>query len=304
MSTENQVPSVIAEIIEHKRQALLEERRQKEEAEQRERQEAEAIGKAKYDEYIQAALLKVPEYLRQYVAPTHEVPDFYRIGKGWDTPNDWLCFEIPGLAKVLFAPNAKESPWKYQTAHPYEQRYGYDGDTIHIEPTLSFSERSYGWTNDLAYALGSAQAELQRYEKFLAEYAAMQEEIARDQEQRAALAQVRQTRDAEQAAAREQEQAKEQAEEQALFDAIKDDPIAIHMLKAFVFLRDERSTFEQRLYDADEKMASIENRWSRRAEELRRQADDADRRAEDECRRLQDDLDDAEAKLRKAERGW
>ena len=76
------------------------------------------------------------------------------------------------------------------------------------------------------------------------------------------------------------------------------------MLKAFVFLRDERSTFEQRLQDADETMSSIENRWSNRAEELRRQADDADRRAEDERRRLQDDLDDAEAKLKKAERGW
>jgi hypothetical protein len=303
MST-NLIPSNIAEIIERKRQTLLEARWQKEEAEQRERQEAEAIGHAKYDEYIQAALLKVPEYLRQYVLPTEDVPDFYRIGKGWNTPGDWLYFEIPGLAKILFAPQAKDSPWKYQTASPYEQKYSYDGDTIHMEPSLNFSDRQYGWTDDLDYALGCAQAELQKYQKYVAEYAAQQEEIAKEAKQREADAAKKETRNQEAQARRDLEQQQEQTEERALFEAIKSDPIALNMLKAFVLLRDERSSFQEQLENADWTIYNMEERHSRRATELRRQADEAERRALDEHSRLQSDLDDAEAKLKKAERGW
>lgn len=302
MNTETKVPDDIAQIIEHKRQELLAARQQKEEAEKREREEAEAAGRTKQIEYIKEALDKVPEYLHEYIVPSDEEPDFYRIGKGWEKPSNWLYFKIPGLARILFNPNAKESPWKYQTASPYEERWDYDGDRIHVEPSLSFSDRSYGWTDDLDYALGCAHAELQKYQKYVEEYAAKQEEIAEATTQRESLAQARQAREAEVATKLEAEQAKEQAEEQALFDAIKDDPIAIHMLKAFVLLRDERSTFEQRLYEADETMYSIENRWSRRAEELRRQADEAQRRAEDERARIQSDLDDAEDKLKKAEK--
>ncbi len=103
---------------------------------------------------------------------------------------------------------------------------------------------------------------------------------------------------------REQRERRRIAEEQDLFDAIKNDAIAIHMLKAFVLLRDERSDFEVRLTEADETMYSIENRWSRKAEELRRQAADADRKAEDERARLQSELDDSQAELKKSQRGW
>jgi hypothetical protein len=299
MST-NLVPSNIAEIIEKKRQGLLEERQRKEEAEKREREAAEAIGRAKYDEYIQASLLKVPEYLRQYVVPTNDVPDFYRIGKGWETPNDWLYFQIPGLAKILFAPQAKEIAWKYQTASPYEQRYGFDGEAIRIEPSLNFSERQYDWTDDLDYALGCAHAELQKYQKFVEEYATKQEEISKLDEQRKVMDQAREAKEAFVDAQREREQTEEQ---QALFNAIKGDPIALHLLKAFVLLRDERSTFEYQLENSDSALYNMEERRSRKAADLRRQAEEAERRAEDERYRLQSDLDDAEAKLKKAARG-
>jgi hypothetical protein len=249
----------------------------------------------------------VPEYIRQYVVPDGAMPDFYRIGKGWEKPNGWLYFEIPGLAKILFAPQAKESPWKYQTANPYEQKYGYDGDVIHHEPSLEFHDRSYGWTDDLDYALGRAQAEFQKYQEYVEEYAAKQEEIAKADEQREALAQAREVRDAEAAAQREREQAEEKAEEQALFDAIKNDPVAINLLKAFLMINQERSVFQERLEDYDQTMYSMEERWSRRAEDLHRQADEAQRKADEERDRassLQYDLEDAEKKLKKSERGW
>jgi hypothetical protein len=107
---------------------------------------------------------------------------------------------------------------------------------------------------------------------------------------------------------RKQEQAEEAlrqaSEEKALFDAIKNDPIAVHMLKAFVLLRDERSAFEQCIEEMGDEMYGMEDRWSRKASDLRRQAEDAQRRADDDRRRLESDLDDAEAKLKKAQQGW
>lgn len=103
---------------------------------------------------------------------------------------------------------------------------------------------------------------------------------------------------------REAQKQTERDEEQALFDALKNDSIAIHLLKAFVLLRDERSHFESRLEEADEAMYSIENRWSRRAEQLRDLADNIQRRADDERYRLENDLSDAESELKKAQRGW
>jgi hypothetical protein len=307
MNENRTTPAEIEAIIERKRQALLEEKHRKEEAERREREETEAIGRAKYDEYIQASMLKVPEYLRRHVSPTDNVPDFYRIGKGWENPSDWLYFQVPGLARILFAPQAKDNPWKYQNAHPGETRY-WEGETIYVEPSLSFSDRQYGWTDDVEYALGMAQKNMKDYQQYVAEYEARQEEIEQDEASRRNEKQEAVAREtdleAKYQAEQEAKERQEQAEEAALFDAIKNDPIAIHMLKAFVLLRDERNNFEQRLENADEAIYSIENRWSRRAEELRRQADDAERRAEDDRRRLQDDLDDAEAKIKKANRGW
>ncbi len=101
-----------------------------------------------------------------------------------------------------------------------------------------------------------------------------------------------------------QEATRQASEEEALFDAIKNDPIAVHMLKAFVLLRDERSVFEQRIEEMGDEMYGIEDRWSRKASDLRRQAEDIERRARDEQSRLQSELEDTEERLRKIKRGW
>ena len=65
--------------------------------------------------------------------------------------------------------------------------------------------------------------------------------------------------------------------------------------------------FEAQVADANNSMYSMDERWSRKAAELRRQADDAQRRAEEERNRassIEDDLDDAQKKIKKMERGW
>ena len=109
--------------------------------------------------------------------------------------------------------------------------------------------------------------------------------------------------DARRAAEREQEK----SEERELFNLFKDDAVAINLMKAFMMINQERSMFEAQINDANETMYSIEERWTRRAEDLRRQANDAQRRADEERDRvssLQSDLDDAENKLKKTQRGW
>jgi hypothetical protein len=305
MSTDNLVPTQIAQIIQNKRQALMEERNRKAEAEKREREETEAIGRAKHAEYIQAALLKVPEYLHQYLVPSSEEPDYYRLGKDWERPDDWLYFQVPGLAKFLFAPKAKGEARKFQVAEPYKQEHNYDGDVIYVEPSLKFDPHDhYNWTNDVEYALGCAQAQMQKYQEYLGSWEAAQEEIAREAEQHKVMIQDQEVRGAEKAARRAHEEAQEKAEEQTLFDAIKGDAIALNLLKAFVLLRDERSHFESQLEHANDSLYFADERASRQIERLHREAAEAERRAESERSRLQDDLDDAEKKLKKAERGW
>jgi hypothetical protein len=146
-----------------------------------------------------------------------------------------------------------------------------------------------------------AHREMQNYQSDMERHAARKEELAKLREQHQQDDEAYGERVAEQFEAERQRQ---KSEEQALFDAIKSDAIAVNLLKAFVLLRDERSHFETRLQEADETMYSIEDRWTRKATELRRQADEFQRRAEDERHRLESDLDDAEAKLKKVERGW
>src|SRR4029078_414629 len=136
--------------------------------------------------------------------------DYYRIGKDFESPSSWLLFQVPGLSRIVFSPKQKQSPWKYQTANPCDVRHDYDGDLIHIEPSLSFSDSQYGWVDDLDYTLGCAQAELLKYQKYVEEYEVQKQEIAKDKEQREATAQAREARDATSAAVREAEVAEKQ----------------------------------------------------------------------------------------------
>ena len=300
MNTNTQIPSDIEAIIEKKRLALLEEKRQKEEQEKQKLNDAQIAGRVKYNEYLQQSILKIPEWIRPYLDVTFNEPDYVRIANRWDhVENIRLYFSIPGLAMIQFDP--KNDQWRCETSGWNNYR---DDDN---EPYLHFSNDSY-WRLDVEYVLGEGQREMREHQENLAQYKIQQAERASKREEYLQDQQEREARAVEAGHQRQSKEMQEQAEEQALFDAIKNDAIAIHMLKIFVLLRDERSTFEQRLSDADETMYSIEERWSRKAADLRRQADYAQRRAEDEEYRLKSDLDDAEEKLKKAKQqlqhGW
>jgi hypothetical protein len=306
MSTNQQVPSDIEAIITAKVQSVRAEEAAKAEAERQENESFLAKGKAIYEEFIQGNLAGVPEFMRPYLdMSVADEPNFERLGRSWDNLYyTRLYFSIPGLSLIALHPKGKT--WMCQVAHPSSQDWTGD-DYEWIEPSISFP-RNDNWNADLEFVLARAKREKQNLLQYIAEYAAAEEERAKELAQSKAEQQSRNEHSQrlieEREAERQATAQKEQAEEQALFNAVKDDPVAMNLLKAFALLRDERSSFSQQLENADWALYNIEERHSRHAAELRRQADEADRRAEDERRRLQDDLDDAEAKLKKAERGW
>jgi hypothetical protein len=113
---------------------------------------------------------------------------------------------------------------------------------------------------------------------------------------------------AEQEAALKKQQSmqQERTETELLFAELKNDPIAILLMRAFLQIRQERSMFEQLLNDADEILISREERNSRKSEDLRRQVADAERKADDERSRandLDDDLSSIKKELDRAKRG-
>lgn len=298
MNAQTTIPSNIAAIIEQKELALL----AKHEAEQKQKQEERnaqiALGTEKLHKIIADTLNLVPEWLHPYdvTEKAFDEDDLARLGRGSEPNTKQLDFIVPGLAPIQFqwvqVRGTENFVGQWRSAQAYNQWREY-GPAV---PRLEFTQNSY-WRNDLEFILVEAKEEFEEFELNTTEFVKQRaEETLRTEEQ--------QKREEEADARRAADQLERESEELELFNFFKNDPIAVHLLKAFVLLRDERSTFEQRLYEADETMYSIEARWSRRAEELRRQADEAERRAEEEKYRLQSDLDDAEAKLKKAQRGW
>lgn len=294
MTTVTTIPADILQIMENKKQQIRQEQAFKAAADKREQDELFAKGSQMYLEARNKSIELLPEWIREYVEPsTLDIDDYIRLARGWGKPDAWLTISIPGLAKILF----KTEDETYLSANAWWNGYA------EREPELRFDQDS-SWRKNLEYTLCEAEKAFRDHQEHRARWEALKEQGLQEYNKRKACDQAAEERRQEQARARAEQQAKEKAEEQALFDAVKNDPILVQLLKAFILIQDERSGFESQLQEADESLYSMENRWSRRAEELRRQADDAQRHADDERSRLQSDLDDAEAKLKKAQRGW
>lgn len=293
MEEQTKVPAEIAAIIELKRLSM----QAKQEEDERQSREARATtilaGRTKLRELITETLEPVPEWLHQYDATEAEWSDddLVNLNHGYHGNKLTLVFRIPGLAPIQFEPNRWRSAGVY-FKHNYE--YG-DSD----KPTLAFTNGSY-WRTDLEFTLGEAEMNFNEFSAKMAEYNQKLEDAQ-------ICAEQQEERDADANARHVTEQAASESEERILFNLFKDDPVAISLMKAFLMINQERTTFNTQLEDANETMYSIEQRWTHRAEDLRRQAEHAQRMADEERDRvssLQSDLDDAEGKLKKAQRGW
>jgi len=209
-----------------------------------------------------------------------------------------FIFSIPGLAPIYFDFGKKN--WK--AADACWDRDPYYGDN---EPVLTF--RNSDLVSDLERVLLDAKQAMQKHledrQNYELELNEKRERAGQQFEQQAQQEQER----AESDLRNDLKQQQEKAEEQMLFDVIKEDPIAILMLKAYIKIQQERTGFTAQIEDANNSLYSMEEYWSSKAVELRHQADAAQRHAEEERYRLQNDLDDAESKVKKLEkqnRSW
>ena len=286
------IPANVTSIIENKKLAMRAAQEKKQKQEQSDREAKIALGREALRQKITETLEFVPEWLRQYNVTESTWGDdtLFNIGNGSLNKNMNLFFSIPELAWIQFRWDGEEADWRSQTARTSFREYGPE------VPKLDFNNGSY-WSTDLEFILMEAEQEFQKFSIMEREY---QDGVAairlrlEEEAQREAKAEER----------RSAEQAIEETEEQQLFDAFKDDPVAIHLLKAFMMIRQERSAFEQQIENANDSLYSMEEHWTRKAADLRRQAENADRRAADEKYRLESDLSDAEDKLKKVQRGW
>jgi hypothetical protein len=296
MNTNLSIPADILEIIETKKQQLRAEQAAKEEAAKREQDELVGRGNQLYLDCRAQGIEKLPEGVRDYVeSPNLEADDYVRFARGYKVQT-YLTISIPGLANILC--DSEKQAYLSATA----SWAGYSGYPEN-EPELNFRQ-SNDWRRELDYVLCQAEKQMQKHQENLVKWETAKEQAFAEYNRREASDQLAEERNQEIQQARAEQEARDEREELYTFAVLKNDAVALHLVKAFLLIQNERSHFEQRLQDADETLYSIEERWSRRAAELRNQADEADRRAADERSRLQDDLDDAEKKLKKAQRGW
>jgi len=290
------LPDHVAILIEQKRLAMEAKQKQEELEKHEERDAFIQSGRELLRASITESLKAVPEWLHEYdvTESTWNDDSLESIGQRPKTMSDLdLIFHIPGLAPIKFRFDLDQCKWCSAQSYTNWREYGPE------LPKLGFNNNSY-FRSDLEFILIEAEQELESFVLAQQEY---QEKIAQVQFHEEQEAKRQEEIDARRAS----EQTIRDTEERELFNVFKDDPVAIHLLKAFLMIHQERGMFESQIEDANETMYSIEERWSRRAEDLRRQANDAQRRAEEEhdrVRDIQNDLDDAEAKLKKAQRGW
>lgn len=291
MNDQLKVPESVAALIEDKKLAMQFEQEEEERNRLAKRNETIEAGRVKLRSKVAELLTGLPEWLRQYDVTeiSFSDDDLVNVGDGYNKLDTlWLQFNIPGLAPIQY--RSKSSDWR--SASFFWDYYEYGPN----KPDMGFTNGSY-WRSDLEYTLVEAEYAMGEFNKRLEEYA---QKIEADK----VRAEQELQNEEKSHQARKHKQNDAEAEERELFNIFKDDPVAINLLKAFLMISQERSMFESQISDANETVYSVEARWSRRAEDLRRQADDAQRRAEDEKYRLQSDLDDAENKLKKAQRGW
>jgi hypothetical protein len=287
-NTDVKIPSEILEVIAQKNEEIKEEQERVE----RERREEAArwldMGHKRLLQDYSAALALAPAWIRPFSVTLRnwDEEELRKLGqciaRNWGhSETDVMWFEIPGLATVQFG--GEKRGWRTEQA--------YQSHEWGKPPAMRFEDY---WRQDLPSTLVIA-------EKAARELMALQQEFEERQEERQALNELSSEVEAGVAQRQEERQAAEKSEEMALFDTIKNDEVALLLLRTLVAVHQERSTLTRQIEEATETTWSVEERLTQRAAELRRQADDAERRADDERRRASD-LEDDLAKEKKLRR--
>lgn len=284
------VPQVISALIEIAEEDMGKKELQLKESALQEENEIEAVRRKETEEFFAEVLSQIPDVIRPFVDLTAWVKDSGLYG--YSFLNRYLRFDIPGLAPIVISFRVVRDEQPEMVAWIVAGVVGGyfdDGVGDYIDANYSLRDRysNYIAVNETEFRFVLLAASTSATNLLKARSEKSYRIQLRDENERK----------------REEKKAREDAEQRCLFDALKNDGIALNLLKAFVLLRDERSHFESQLNEADETMSSIEDRWTRKASDLRRQADEAARKAEEERYRLESDLSDVESQLSKVKRG-
>jgi len=300
--------NTIAETIAARIERAVKEQCQKARQEERQRAEEQAQAQQLNDEAWAAFAANATAQLDPDVAPYLAVARRNNPPRG----NEYVNAYVPGLApvQVVF-----DELYEKQAGHSVFAltRYIIPGIDVKIDyDDGQACEVAWNFHNghectSLDEALVSAKLRQLEYDERMAE-------LERVNQTRAERAQERELRQAE----REQHQAEAEAraeqereteavrqlrEEQLLLDMLKDDPVAVTLLKLFVDMQAEREHWLARIDGLEEASAWSEERHNEHLARIReeartyeRQAREADERARD----LDSELDEAKRKAKKA----
>jgi len=295
--TTNTIPETIAARIER----ASEEQRVKAEQEERQRAEEQAQKQRLNDEAWAAFEANAAAQIDPDVAP------YLAVTKRDNRPygNEYVNAYVPGLAPVQVV---------FAEQHNKQAGHSVFALTRYIVPGVDVQACEVAWNfrnghecDSLDEALVSAKLRGLEYDERMSELERVNQaraERAREHELRQAEHEQRQTdAEARDEQKRETEAVRQLREEQLLLDMLKDDPVAVTLLKLFVDVQAEREHWLARIDGLEEASAWAESchgehlaRVHEEAKTSERLAREADERARD----LGSELDETKRKARKA----
>ncbi len=279
------VPSEIQKLIDQENSRRAQEAADKAELAQIKFRKQVEDGTQLFGIWLQERLDEAPKSIRKYYVS--EVTDelLANIGRDERVSQKEIRFHVPGLAPIFFGDiSPSDGMWSCATAG-----FG-SGGTVEFRSYFNARHFSFDYNEILIQACES-QIEFDRL---------VAETIEREQEENQRFEHAQETytnlkKDAAEA---------EQNELAKIAKIIKSDDALKYLVMAMVAIQQERGLFSAQIAEAESSWHTQEERWSRKAEQLRKQADDAERLAQAERARaseIENDLSDALRLVNKAD---
>lgn len=239
MST-GSIPENIELIINEEIERINKEQAEKEEKERAEYQQRLERGRAYIKAYVDREMEFVPEYLREFYHHLNQNNrDDDELARLYGEENESgdisldLVFYVPGLAPIVYDVH-NESLGCFAALVNDEEGCAVWGDWRNI----------YRRRDRVETVLAIAKKEFAKYQEIELKFG-QREEKRREREIE------KQRRDYQRSLMNDAVKEVAAMEDQDLFDAVKNDQVAIHMLKAFLAIQRERKEFERSVDEAE-----------------------------------------------------
>lgn len=234
------IPQNIEFIINEEIERINKEQAEKEEKDRAEYQQRLERGRAYIKAYVDREMEFVPVYLREFYhhlnqsnRDVDELAHLYGKENESGDINLDLVFYVPGLAPIVYDVQ-NESLGCFHAFVNDEESCATWGDW----------RNSYRRFDRVETVLAIAKEEFDKFQKIDFEFG-QEEEKWRERELK------KQRRDYERSVMDDAIEEVKEMDDEVLFKAIKDDQVAMCMLKAFLAIQQERRTFEQRIDGAE-----------------------------------------------------